>query len=117
MRRVGESASSAEQHLEDRVGFYSSHLSSQLVQFNSIQQTKGLEEALKSPTAQLVAQYHEVVSALSEILGEGGQCAANLACFASAAVTQMRDLDTPKWKLLATATILEVLVECCGADR
>lgn len=117
MRKVGEASGADERHLEDRIGYYSSHLDAQVLQFNSIQQTKGLEEALKSPTAQLVAQYHEVVSVLSGILEEGGQCATNLACFAAAAVMQMRDFDTPRWKLLATATILEVLVECCGADR
>jgi hypothetical protein len=117
MRNVGESNTDSVRHLEDRIGYYSSHLDAQVLQFKSIQQSMGLEEALKSTAAQLVAQYHEVVSALSSVLEDGGDCAGNLACFASAAVMQTRDLDIPRWKSLATATILEVLVECCGSGR
>ena len=117
MRKVGDSKTQGEQLLEDKfLSSYSYHLEQWMRDFNSTFQSHGMEKALQGQDAQNVAQYSHVVQELSEILEKGEGIEAALDRWIAVAVAELRDTDTPRWKSLATATILEALQECVGVE-
>lgn len=116
MRKVGISGGLSEQILEDKVGSYSEHLEACRRSLNEFADSNGIENALQSPHAQNVAQYSHVVQELSGILESGAGVDSSLARWVGVAVAELRNPDTPRWKSLATATILEVLNDCVHAE-
>jgi hypothetical protein len=117
MRKVGESKTQGEQLLEDKfLSSYSDHLERWMRDFNSTFQSHGMDRALQSQDAQRVAQYSHVVQELSGILEKGEGLEVALDRWIAVAVAELRDMDTPRWKSLATATVLEALQECVGLE-
>jgi hypothetical protein len=112
MRKVSDSITQGERLLEDKVGSLNDHLESCRKRLNEFADLNGVEGALQTPHAQNVAQYSHVVQELSGILEKGEGLDAALRQWIGVAVAELRDLDTPRWKSLATATILEALRDC-----
>lgn len=117
VRKVRTSSGQGEQLLEDKfLSSYSDHLERWTRDFNSTFQSQGMDLALQGQDAQRVAQYSHVVQELSGILERGEVLAVALDRWIAVAVAELRDNDTPRWKSLATATILEALQECVGVE-
>ena len=114
MRKVGSEA--VMPHIEEKIALYSGWLEQAKERFMDQAASKGLEAALQGDDAMIVALNQEVVSELSRISESDVPVTAHLACLASAAVDQLRDDNTPRWKRLALAAILEVLVGCGGSE-
>lgn len=114
MRKVGSEA--VMPHIEEKIALYSGWLEDAKQRFMDQAASQGLEAALQGSDAMLVALNHEVVSELSRVSESDVPLASHLACFASAAVEQLRDDEVPRWKRLALAAILEVLVGCGGSE-
>lgn len=115
MRKVGVEETESDSWLEGRIASFQEHLGRCQRQFQAIQSESGLEAALRSQDAQNIAQYSYVVEALEAIRVEEGdrKWIDALAAWAQEAVSQIREGDVPRWKSLGTATILEVVSECC----
>jgi hypothetical protein len=118
MRKVGIATTDIDQYLEGKVGSYARHMDSCGQQFNREADSTSLAEALKGDNARSLAQYNEVVRVLTEIVQDQTEdkIRLHLSCWAAAAVSQMRSADTPRWQTLATATILETLLDCLKVD-
>lgn len=101
MRKVGDS------NLEERLGLYRKNLDTCRAEFNEVFSSDGLESALGSLEARNLAQYAEVVRLLEEL--SEGDPVENLARISREAVEALRGSDTPRWRSLALATVLEVL--------
>lgn len=110
MRKVVDSTGDA--HLGEKLEIYEVHLKRCMVELESILNSQGLEKALQSQAGQNVAQYSETVRALKEFSGE--DYVEGLSRAAMETVKALRDENTPRWKTLALAQILEVLSVCAG---
>lgn len=114
MRKVGSEA--VMPRLEEKIAQYSGWLEQAKERFMDQAASMGLEVALQGDDAMIVALNQEVVSELSRVSESDVPVASHLACFAAAAVEQLRDDEVPRWKRLALAAILEVLVGCGGSE-
>lgn len=101
MRKVGEAG------LEDRLEVYRNHLEACRLEFHEVFSSQGIDSALQSQECQNIAQYGEVVRILEEVSGEDP--VEGLSRISREAVDALRGADTPRWRSLALATVLEAL--------
>jgi len=113
MRKVGVVEGENDIRLDKKIEMYEGYLSGCLRDFQNIHDQRSLEAALQSPHARGVAQYSYVVDVLRDLLDsdEEGKYKSALEERAREAVSVLRDGNSPEWKRLAVATILEVLAD------
>ena len=116
MRKVGVAETDQDEWIEQKVSVYEGHLQRCRIDFDNIAGQRGEAEAMKSPHAQGIAQYDHVVNALGDLLDERDEdkYKSALLRYAREAVSVLRDGNTPVWRRLAAATILEVLSDIPG---
>jgi hypothetical protein len=107
MRKVGVS----DGHLEGQIAVFQAHLDSCLAECENLVASRGMIPALQSPAARGVAQYGLVVERLSSV----DDCAAALRSEAARVVSEIRE-GVDEWRMLANATILEVLAKCVEVE-
>jgi len=113
MRKVEAVSTEADALLEQRLGTYESALQRNIAELQS-HPSVGLGVACQSQSAQNAAMYQSICTLLKEVLEnqDEGKYAKYLACFSFAAVDVLRDGESPHWKRLALATVLEVMLKC-----
>ena len=113
MRKVGVTGA-ADAHLEESLASFQAHWDRSVVQWDSLRAGRGLEGAIQSHLSLAVAQYASVLERLGRVrdLDSEGKYLSALREEVRGAVGDLRDGGTPEWRLLATATVLEVLERC-----
>lgn len=118
MRKVEDTDTEADSHLEGKLASFQEHLDRCRRQFDATVAAGGNDAAMRSQEAQNIAQYSYVIMVLQGIQGDNSESKWRdaLVEWSFEAVSLMREGDVPRWKSLATATILEVVSECVRSE-
>jgi hypothetical protein len=109
MRKVGVS----DGHLEGQIAACQAHLDRCLAECENLASSRGMVEALQGFAARGVAQYGLVVERLSAARESG--CVQALRDASLRTVDDIRE-GVDEWRMLANATILEVLAKCVEVE-
>lgn len=114
MRKVSAVSTEADALLDQKLGVYESELQRHAADLQSRSASVGLGVVCQSQSAQNAAMYQSICTLLKEVQEnqDEGKYAKYLACFSAAAVDVLRDGESPAWKRLALATVLEVVLKC-----
>lgn len=114
MRRIDHSDSDADSHLDGKIASFHDHLERCHNQFETVFSEESIEAALQTQDAQSIAQFSYTIKVLEGIRDDDGEdkWRKALSEWSAEAIALLRDSDAPRWKSLATATILEAIHEC-----
>lgn len=118
MRKVGSVSTEADEVLEGKIMAFEAHLERCMREFDAIYESEGPSDAVQSTAAAGVAQYVEALRVLREVAEDPGEdkWVRHMLLASEKAVAGLRDGDSPRWRHLASATVLEVLAECMGVS-
>lgn len=118
MRKVESFSTEADEILEGRIQAFESHLERCMREFDAISESDGLSAAIRSDAAAGISQYVEAIHLLRGVAEDQGEdkWSRHMLLAAGRAVEGLRDGDSPRWRHLASATVLEVLAECLGVS-